>query len=89
MRQSVTMRLDPSVLSAARNKATHDNRSLTNYVETLMRKDLQMRPDEPSIEVIAPPDIRRAVAVPLPGETEEERQRRDAIFHAVLDAGGY
>jgi hypothetical protein len=89
MRQSVTMRLDPKVLNAARRKAGSHNRSLTNYVETLMRKDLQMEVSEPVLEVIAPEDIRDSTAVPMPGETEHERKRRDEVFFAVLDASGY
>ena len=89
MRQSVTMRLDPDVLMAAKRKAVGDNRTLTNYVETLMRRDLQLDAAEPTLEVIAPADIRNSVAVPLAGETEEERKRRDDVFFAVLDAGGY
>jgi len=89
MRQSVTMRIDPDVLQAAKSKATSDNRTLTNYVETLIRRDLQMGADEPTLEVIAPADIRNFVPVPLPGETEEERQRRQDLVAAVLDAGGY
>jgi hypothetical protein len=86
MRQSVTMRLDPAVLKAARKKAARDNRSLTNYVETLMRRDLQRA--EATLEVIAPADIRDSRAVPLPGETKAERKRRDDIFLAILDAAG-
>lgn len=43
---------------------------------------------EPKLQVIAPPGIRGSVAVPLPGETEAERRRRDEVFHAVLDAAG-
>jgi hypothetical protein len=89
MRQSVTMRLDPAVLSAARGKAIGDNRTLTNYIETLMRRDLQLSTAEPTLEVIAPDDIRNSIAVPLPDETEEQRKRRDDVFFAVLDAGGY
>lgn len=90
MRQSVTMRFDPDVLKAARGKAVADNRTLTNYIETLMRRDLQLGGSvEPTLEVIAPADIRKSVAVPLPGETEEELKRRDDVFFAVLDAGGY
>ncbi len=89
MRQSVTMRLDPDVLKAARIKATGDNRTLTNYIETLVRRDLQIGGVEPPLEVIAPADVRDFVPVPLPGETEEERKRRANIVSAVLDAGGY
>lgn len=89
MRQSVTMRFDPDVLIAAKGKAVRDNRTLTNYIETLMRRDLQMGGVEPTLEMIAPADIRNSVAVPLPGETDEERKRRDDVFFAILDAGGY
>jgi hypothetical protein len=83
------MRFDPDVLRAARGKAVDANRSLTNYIETLVRRDLQMGVVEPTLEVIAPADIRNSTAVPVPGETEEERKRRDDVFFAVLDAGGY
>ena len=86
MRQSVTMRLDPNVLKAAKRKAISDNRTLTNYIETLLRRDLQTAADEPTLEVIAPADIRNSVAVPVAGETEEERKRRDDVFFAVIDA---
>jgi hypothetical protein len=89
MRQSVTMRFDPDVLSAARGKAICDNRTLTNYIETLMRRDLQLGGAEPTLEVIAPAGIRNSVAVPLADETEDERKRRDEVFLAVLDASGY
>lgn len=89
MRQSVTMRLDPDVLSAARGKAIGDNRTLTNYIETLMRRDLQLDAAEPALEVIAPDNIRNSIAVPLPDETEEQRKRRDDVFFAVIDASGY
>lgn len=43
---------------------------------------------EPRFRVIAPLGIRGSVAVPMPGETEAERRRRDEVFHAVLDAAG-
>lgn len=83
------MRLDPKVLSAAKRKATADNRTLTNYIETLVKRDLQGGTGAATLEVIAPPDIRNSVAVPVPGETEEERKRRDEVFFAILDASGH
>ena len=88
MRRPVTMRLDQDVLTAARRRASGDNRTLTNYVETLLRRDLQIGIDQ-RLEVIAPPGIRDAVAVPVPGETDAERRRRDDLFFAVLDATGH
>lgn len=89
MRQSVTMRFDPDVLKAARRKATRDNRSLTNYIETLVRRDLGKGGAGATLSVIAPADIRASVPVPMPGETDEERKRREEVFRAVVDAGGY
>ena len=89
MRQSVTMRFDPDVLKAARVKAVGDNRTLTNYIETLVRRDLQIRGSDPTLEVIAPDDVRDFVPIALPDETETERRRRNAIVSAVLDVGGY
>lgn len=89
MRQSVTMRFDPEVLMAAKRKAVDDHRTLTNYIEMLVRRDLQLNVAEPALEVIAPADIRNSSAVPVPDETEDERKRRDDVFFAVLDAVGY
>lgn len=40
MRQLMTIRIDPDVLNAARGRATDENRTLTNYIETVLRKDL-------------------------------------------------
>ena len=89
MRRKFTMRIDPEVLNAARRKAARDNRTLANYIETLIRRDVQADAATPLLEVIAPPGIRNWVAVPIPGETAAERKRRDALFLAVLDASGH
>jgi hypothetical protein len=86
MRETLTLRLNPDVVKAAKRKAQADNRTLTNYIETLMIRDLQ---SGSSLEVIAPPDIRDYKAVPLPGETKAERKFRDALFHAILDKSGH
>lgn len=86
MRETLTLRLNPDVVKAAKRKAQADNRTLTNYIETLMIRDLK---GERSLEVIAPEDIREYESVPLPGETKAERKRRDALFHAILDQSGH
>jgi hypothetical protein len=88
MRQPLTVRLDPDVVMAAKAKASRSNRTLTNYIETLMKRDLSLS-GTAFIDVAAPSDIREYEAVPLPGETGEERARRDALFHAILDDTGY
>lgn len=89
MRKPITVRLDPAVLEAARGRAQSDNRTLAEYIESLVRKDLRIDEHAAELEVVAPADIRDSTAVPLPGETDEDRKRRDAVFAAVLDAGGY
>ena len=43
----------------------------------------------PTLDVIAPANIRDSTAVPLPGETAERRKRREQVFRAVIKAGGY
>lgn len=53
------------------SNAGRDGRTLTDYIESLLRKDLHTEAGEPILEVIAPEDIRNSVAVPISGETEE------------------
>ncbi|GIK96328.1 MAG: hypothetical protein BroJett029_05370 [Alphaproteobacteria bacterium] len=89
MKKPMTIRIDTDVLEAVKTRAQRENRTVTNYIETVLRHDLRMGAHEPALEVIAPSDIRDSVAVPVPGETDEERKRRDDVFFAVLDAGGY
>jgi hypothetical protein len=43
MRQSMTIRLDKDVLTGVRRVAKDNNRTLTNYIETLIRKDLSSK----------------------------------------------
>lgn len=54
MRQSVTMRLDPRILSAARARAKATNRTLTNYVETLIICDLVVYGENGKSTIFAP-----------------------------------
>jgi hypothetical protein len=51
MRKPVTFRFDSELLERARRHASADNRSLTNYVETAVRRALAQTervPSEPS-----------------------------------------
>lgn len=89
MRTSMTIRLDPAVLAEARRRAAMENRTLTNYIETVLRRDLRLAEAGPAIEVIAPPDIRRYTPVPLHGESPRRRAFRSRLFTAILDEGGY
>lgn len=40
MKHAVTFRLDPDLLAAARHCATRENRTLTNFVETVIKQHL-------------------------------------------------
>lgn len=40
MRKALTIRLDPETLAAAKRVAREDNRTLTNYIETLIQINL-------------------------------------------------
>jgi hypothetical protein len=84
MRDRIVLRLDAKSLEAVRRQAAGEGRRLENYVEMLIRRDLDMAP---TLEVIAPDDIDEYVAVPLPGETRRERRLRDALFRTILKAG--
>ena len=61
-----------------------------NDDEVDMKTDMEAAslgsPRDRAIGIITPTDIRDSVAVPLPGETEEERRRRDEVFFATIDA---
>lgn len=87
MRQPMTIRLDSEVLAAAKRRAEADNRTLTNYIETLLRRDLGPAEKGTGLEVIAPPDIRAYEPVPIEGETPERYEFRRRLFSAILDEG--
>jgi hypothetical protein len=38
MRKPITMRFDPDLLTQARRQAARENRSLTNFIETVVRE---------------------------------------------------
>ena len=88
VRHPVTVRLDPEVLSAAKARAAGDNRTLTNYIETLLRRDLSLMPGHAAVQVVSPADIRKYEPVPLPGESAKRRAFRRRLFNVILDKGG-
>ena len=89
MRQAATFRLDPAVLQAARAAAERENRSLTNFVETMLRKELGMLNKQDDVSVIAPDDVRDYELVREEGESDEHYEARRELVGAILDLGGY
>jgi len=88
MRKSMTIRLDPEILEQARKHAAAENRTLTNYIETLLRRDLRLVDSGPAIEVIAPTGLRGYRPVPVAGESRRRREFRKRLFTALLDESG-
>jgi predicted nucleotidyltransferase len=48
MRRVVSVRLDPATIESARSRARQQNRTLSNYIEGLLQKDLEEAGNEPS-----------------------------------------
>jgi hypothetical protein len=54
MRKPVNMRFDPDLLARARLQAVRENRTLTNFIETVVRQRVaEARPDTGSSDVPA------------------------------------
>ena len=89
MRQSITMRLDPAILSAAKMRAKANNRTLTNYVETLLMRDLVDFDENTKVTVFAPeglPDVNDLVRDP--GESDASYAERKEAIGAIIQAAG-
>src|SRR5437667_7997065 len=74
MRKPMTIRIDTDVLEAAKTRARRENRTVTNYIETVLRRDLRMNETSEDVEVYAPADVRQYRVVPDPGETKEQTE---------------
>jgi len=81
----MTIRLEADILAAAKRRAAGDNRTLTNYIETLVPRDLSASEQGFRLEVIAPADIRDYEPVPIDGESAERHDFRRRLFSAILD----
>ncbi|WP_207460438.1 hypothetical protein [Azospirillum sp. SYSU D00513] len=91
MKQDISFRLDEEILEAARAKAERENRTLTNYVEALVRRDLGLPQDEEANDgfvLWAPDDVRDYTLVRDEDETDESYQERKGLIEAILASGG-
>jgi hypothetical protein len=41
MKQAITIRLDPQLLAKARKQAEQENRTLTNFIETVLKERIE------------------------------------------------
>jgi len=93
MRKPMPLRVDPVLLREVRKRAKAQKRTLSEYVETLLRRDLAHKPRKgrkPAIELRGPipADIRNWESVRVPGEPVRKRKAREKLVHAILDLGG-
>ena len=94
MPKSLPLRVDPVLLREARRRAKAEKRTLTEYVETALREKLKRarhKSRKPAIDLrgpIPPDKLRKSKPAPIPGETKRQREKRDRLFHTLLDLSG-
>lgn len=97
MPKSLPLRVDPVLLRKARKRAKAEKRTLAEYVETALREKLRRarrkprKAGKPAIELrgpIPPDKLRKSKPAPIPGETKRQREKRDRLFHTLLDLSG-
>jgi hypothetical protein len=95
MRKSQPLRVDPVLLREAKKRATAENRTLTEYVETALRQALTRKSRKsanPKLTVSVHPSLRKTIrrfkSAPVPGETKKERAARERLIHDLLDVAG-
>jgi hypothetical protein len=85
------------LLREARQRAKAEKRTLADYVEAALREKLKRAPRKPrksrksAIELrspIPPAKLRKSKPAPIPGETKRQREKRDRLFHTLLDLSG-
>ncbi len=59
MKTPLTIRLDQDLLAAARVAARRDSRTLTNFIEVALRKQLGLAPPGTAAPIPSPMDVRR------------------------------
>jgi hypothetical protein len=93
MRKPMALRVDPVLLREVRKRAKAEKRTLSEYVETVLRRDLARTPrktKKPMIELRGPipEDVRDWKSTRIPGEPARKRKEREKLVQAILDLGG-
>ena len=89
MRNAFTMRFRPEVAEFVQARASAGNRSVTNFVETLLlREKARFEESQRQLTVQAAPDLLRHERHDLvrdADETDAEHAARSELFGALLD----
>jgi uncharacterized protein len=85
MRKVVSIRLDELTVSAARSKARQQNRTLSNYIEAAVQRDLHAPAGETAITKPPRPTVAQAIATIRAHRAELERMgtRHIWIFGSI------
>jgi len=92
MRQSMTIRIEKDVLDVAKVRAKAENRTLTNYIETLVLKDIVSNPvaielDDRVTVFLAESVKERPVTDPREGDTAADVERRQEYLDIITGWG--
>ena len=92
MRKPMALRVDPVLLREVRKRAKAEKRTLNDYVETVLRRDLARKPRKtkrPMVELRGPvpEDVRDWKSARIPGEPARKRKARAKLVQAILDLG--
>jgi hypothetical protein len=63
MRKPITMRFDPELLAKVRLRAANENRTLTNFIETVLRERMDVPPAESAFPPAAKPSPDQAICM--------------------------
>lgn len=93
MRRPMALRVDPVLLREVRKRAKAEKRTLNDYVETVLRRDLARKPrktKKPMIELRGPipENVRDWKSARISGEPARKRKVREKLVQAILDLGG-
>ncbi|MBS0639492.1 MAG: hypothetical protein JSS43_06445 [Proteobacteria bacterium] len=93
---ALTVRLDPARVQQLQSAAAAQNRSLTNYVETVLLRDLSAQDEAARVITMrvapdAPAEIDRNTIIRAPDESDEAYAKRQDLMMAlwaIPDTGG-
>jgi uncharacterized protein len=81
MRRVVSIRLHEAMLAAARRRAKRDNRTLTNYMESILQRDLKGDAADVDAKAQEKPMVSRVVRMLRTHQAELERM---GVVHAAI-----
>lgn len=94
MRQSMTIRLDEHVLAVAKIHASNENRTLTNYIETLIKTDISSHDQNKKVMLDLAEDVTlsvfmaeplndRMITAPRDGDTQADVAERQEYLDII------